>query len=108
MLSSCYSTYTYVSNVVNEPMIDKKDEVQAAGYVSFNHAELQTAYAPTNHLMLMANGYIGIHKQKFSEVGCGYYKHFVNHQFVEILGGYGKGEINVKDESSITIPKIEK
>ena len=97
MISSCYSTYTYVSNVVNEPMIDKKDEIQAAGYVSFNHAELQTAYSPTNHLLLMANGYLGNHRENFSEAGCGYYKHFENGQFIEFIGGYGYGNINVKN-----------
>jgi hypothetical protein len=76
-------------------MPEEKGEIQAAGYISWNHAEAQTAYALSNHFEIMANAFWSISpfindgKRTFFEGGLGYYSKIREHQYVELFCGYG-------------------
>lgn len=106
LLSSCATVY--FPNAHNAPMFSKKGEFQSSATVGVGFtADVQTAYAVSNHVGVMVNGqwaftapdansYNG--NNLFGEAGIGYYTHFKNLYF-DIWGGYGGGKINVYDST---------
>jgi hypothetical protein len=84
-------------------MFSEKGEFQATASVSMaTEYNLQTAFAITNHLGIMANGMYANHnntsqhhksEQRFSEVALGYYLN-KNKFYFDIWSGYGLGQAN--------------
>ncbi|HRC89903.1 MAG TPA: hypothetical protein PK910_07795, partial [Bacteroidales bacterium] len=83
IINSCAPAY--VPNVLNAPMLTNKNEVQAAVYIGTSGFDPQIAWAPTNHIGVMANASFmnstsdsteNYHKHNFFEFGAGYYTAF--------------------------------
>lgn len=55
-LGGCqYSNYTYVQTPLNVPDLKKRGDAQADVYVTVKGIDLQTSYAVSNHIAVMAN-----------------------------------------------------
>ena len=122
--SSCYHVY-YAPNNANIPLLSHKGEAKINGLYStgwnseFNGGELQLAYAATDHVGVMINGFAAGKSEMVSDIelmsdfgpspggqiekGYGSYFEFAGGYFnslrnkkliVEIYGGYGIGRVN--------------
>ncbi|MCD4770265.1 MAG: hypothetical protein K8R35_08870 [Bacteroidales bacterium] len=102
----------YVPNVVNSPLLSNKGEVQTAIYGGTSGFDPQLAYAVTDNIGIMLNGSFqdqtsdttdNFHKHQFVELGAGYYKKISEIYRIEVFGGFGLGELQAYDESSIFV-----
>jgi hypothetical protein len=107
LCSSC--AVVYFPNTRNAPMFSGKGEFQASVSTGLG-SNLQTAYAITNHIGIMANGmsttrnmtfYGGQHQ--YGEFGIGYYQNIKTKKveslfYADVFGGYGKGNVDVYDD----------
>ncbi|MGZ5242964.1 MAG: hypothetical protein ACXWEY_12250 [Bacteroidia bacterium] len=111
-LSSC-SHYFYIPNSHNVPLFQQKGEVRAStAFITDNDAkEAQIAYAITDKIGIMANGfyvpfaedYIGNDGSGYLiEGGAGYFAKLNRRLVFEAYGGYGAGNVqNVYYQSNI-------
>jgi hypothetical protein len=83
----------YVPNMRNATLFEKKGDFKATAYL-VRSAEVQTAYALSNHFAVMANGAITWDPKppyfRYGELGAGYFTK-VNQLNLEFFGGYGIG-----------------
>lgn len=98
MLSSC--SPEYIPNMVNSPMLSNQGEFQATIATGTSNFDVQTAFAITDNIGIMANGSYGnetsdstddYHKHLFFEGGIGYYDKIGDKGRYEIYGGFGTG-----------------
>jgi hypothetical protein len=97
-LSSCG---IYRQNVINAPLFQEKGQTQISGHKSFNGLEGQLAFAPTNHIAILANycdlgeyktsGNNYIDRHNFKEIGAGLYKTTAKGNIHEIFLLVGNG-----------------
>ncbi|MBP7731735.1 MAG: hypothetical protein KA114_08885 [Bacteroidales bacterium] len=108
IINSCAPAY--VPNVLNAPMLTNKNEVQAAVYIGTSGFDPQIAWAPTNHIGVMANASFmnstsdsteNYHKHSFFEFGAGYYTAFGERFKFETFGGAGFGKISALYENDL-------
>ncbi len=116
LLSSCTHSY-YAPNTHMVPMFEKKGELIVTGAVGATNnyldyiglvdysdfietLEFQGAYALTDNIGIIANGYYGdsgegaeYSKGYFFEAGAGYYKPLDNLFVFETYGGFGFGNV---------------
>jgi len=100
---------SYVPNVINTPLLNNKNEIQASVYGGTSGFDPQLAYAITNNIGVMLNGSFenrsdttnDFHKHNFVELGVGYFNKFNNNGIFEFYGGYGFGKLQVKYEDGI-------
>lgn len=137
--TSCHHVY-YAPNTANMPLLSHKGETRINGLYStgwnseFNGGELQLAYAATDHMGVMINGFTGGKSEMVSDIelmsdfgpspggqmekGHGSYLEFAGGYFnslrnknfiVEIYGGYGFGRVhNEYGPSQLTQTNISK
>jgi hypothetical protein len=99
VFSSCSSIY--MPNVPNTPMLASKGEFHGGGHLSLKgNLSLNSAYAISDHIGIMANGSIisserkkKDFKQNLLEGAIGYFDTFGpnNDRIFEVYGGYGIG-----------------
>lgn len=133
LLVSCNHKY-YAPNTANMPLLSEKGEARVNGQYTtgfssgFNGGELQLAYAVSNHLGIMLNGFTGSKSEivtdwgpfpgpdtkekgygSYFEVGSGYFKNLANNFVVEVYGGFGFGSVtNDYDQGSLSKVKLRK
>ncbi len=90
----------YIPNAVNVPLLSNQGQFQGSVYSGTSGYDIQTSYALTGNLGLMANGSFysntedstgDYSKRNFWEGGAGYYKVFGGAGRFETYGGYGQG-----------------
>jgi hypothetical protein len=91
----------YIPNTRNVPLFKEGGEFQAAVYGTTGGADVQAAYALSDHVALMGNYSYGSKKVKtpleytrknsFAELGLGYFK-VKRHSRFELFAGYGMGQ----------------
>lgn len=103
-LNSC-KTPSYVPNVINTPLFQKKGQFNAAIHTSNSGANPQLAYAVTDHFGLMLNGSFldkgfepNYFKHSLVELGGGYFTSIDKAGKFEIYAGYGLGKVKGHDE----------
>jgi len=83
----------YVPNARHATLFEKKGEYKATAY-ALQVADVQLAYAVSNHVAIMANGATNIARSfpefRFGELGIGYFTKAKEFN-VEFFGGYGAG-----------------
>lgn len=100
-LTSCSTLYR--PNTVNVPLFKEKNEFLVNAGASSNGANLQAAYAVTEHFAVMANGSFynanittptGISRieNNFGEIGLGYFSNLGQDIIGEIYSGFGMGK----------------
>lgn len=95
--TSCH--VLYVPNNFNSPLLRNKGDGQANFAFGASGFDLQTAYAITDHLGVMANGqlllstsYDTIKEQRtLAEIGLGFTERYSDKGMFEIFGGIGTG-----------------
>lgn len=98
----------YVPNTRNVPLFKQSGEFQAAVFATTGGADVQAAYAVSDHVAVMGNyshgsvnksSPLGDYKKKnsFGEVGLGYYK-VKRHSRFELFAGYGLGKATSYDQ----------
>ncbi|MDF2457405.1 MAG: hypothetical protein K0R51_3398 [Cytophagaceae bacterium] len=103
-LNSCqYSNYTYVQTPLNVPDLKKRGDAQADIYVSVKGIDLQTSYALSHHLAMMANANYNFlalnqgHKASTNtfamDVAAGYFNSKNKNTF-SLYAGLGVGDIS--------------
>ena len=99
LVYSCAPAYT--PNTVNAPLFSSQNEVQFAITTGTSGIDAQTGYAPTDHIGVILNGSYAnrsdsgnYHKHNFIEFGGGYYSRMGEHGRLELLGGYGMGNVD--------------
>lgn len=100
----------YVPNVVNTPLLSNKKEIQASLYSGVSGFDLQSAYALTDHIGIMANGSFinnrndsleNFRKHNFGELGVGYFSKIGNNGRFEVFSGYGTGKVQAEFENNL-------
>jgi len=90
----------YVPNTRNVPLFKESGEFQAAVFATTAGADVQAAYAITDHVAVMGNYSRGslketspdyTRKNSFGELGLGYYR-VKRHSRLEVFAGYGIGK----------------
>lgn len=98
----------YIPNTRNVPLFKQSGEFQATVFATTGGADVQAAYAVTDHIAAMGNYSYGsikktykitptspgeeyTRKNSFGEIGLGYFKVKRNSR-LEVFGGYGIGE----------------
>ncbi len=103
LFSSCAPAY--IPNVVNTPLLSNKGEVQVALNSASSGFDPQVAVALTDHIGIMVNGSFknsdsdssdNFHKHNFGEIGIGRHRKFQNVGRIEIFGGYGYGDVDIR------------
>ncbi len=106
LFPSCRTLYK--PNAVNVPMLQEKREAKI--YVGNNN--LQVAYAVTNHVGLMLNGYYEAGKVNhdngdyiktkgyLGEIGAGYFMPFQNKALFEVYAGGGMGQVSISERAT--------
>lgn len=98
----------YVPTVINQPLFKEKGDFKAALHGGISGWDLQSAYALTDHIGIMAQGSIenynseendNYHHHLFGEVGGGYFKTIGPFGRFETYAGAGLGKINVLNGS---------
>lgn len=96
---SCAPAYT--PNTVNVPLFSSQNEVQFAITTGTSGIDAQTGYAPTDHIGVILNGSYAnrsdsnnYHRHNFIECGGGYYTKMGSNGRLELLGGYGMGNVD--------------
>lgn len=83
----------YVPNARQATLFEKKGDFKASAY-ALQVADVQVAYAVSNHLAVLANGATNLTKDfpsfKFGELGVGYFTKAKEFN-IEFFGGYGLG-----------------
>ena len=101
-LTSCRTVYA--PNALNVPLLQEKGEVKAT--VATNN--LQVAVALSDHIGVMANGYVNAYKSddksfrnngKGAEVGVGYFAQTEHRIIYEAYGGIGLYNVKMKEEN---------
>jgi hypothetical protein len=93
----------YIPNTVNAPLFKSKGELMVSGFGGTNGYDVQFAYAPIDHMVIMANGAYqskdydsnslkDYHKHFFGEIGAGYFTELGEKARFECIGGYGFGQ----------------
>jgi len=93
----------YIPNTVNAPLLKGKGELMVSGFGGTNGYDVQLAFAPTDHMAVIANGSYqeknydsnsvkDYHKHYFGEIGAGYDTKLGERARFECLGGYGFGQ----------------
>jgi hypothetical protein len=104
ILTGCAHNY-YVSSIQNVPLFRERNEFHLAGSYSIGDesesGELQTSYAITNHLGIMAN-YMKTKSGSFSkkdfvtginyDIGIGYFRPIGKIAVLEVYSGYGRNK----------------
>jgi hypothetical protein len=101
VFSSCTTTL-YTSNTVNTPLLKQQGEVQ----ISATPNDLQTAFAVTDHVGIMANGFYRTYKKdnyqhtgQLFEVGVGkYHPRIFDLLIFETYTGVGLGKVYKQQE----------
>jgi|AntAceMinimDraft_17_1070374.scaffolds.fasta_scaffold00582_17 hypothetical protein len=102
-MSGC-THYYYAPNMHNVPLFKEKNEVRMLFARSsgdeFEGTEIQGAYAITNNIGVMANGFLadGQYENNYGkgylvEIGTGYFKPLDKKVVFETFGGIGKGYV---------------
>lgn len=111
-LYSCVPAYT--PNMVNTPLFSSQNEAQLALGTGTSGVDLQTGYAPTDHIGVIVNGSfanrsdsINFHKHSFVEFGGGYYSAMGKHGRFEALGGYGLGNVDARFKNGIFDSRVK-
>jgi len=100
-LQACRTVYA--PNAVNNPLLQEKGELKAL--VAVNN--LQAAYAVTDHIGIMANGYYNSftsddkqfhNKGHAFEIGAGYFKPMANRLTFEVYGGGGMFRVSMDED----------
>jgi hypothetical protein len=128
-LSSCYHVY-YSPNTPNVTQLTEKNEVRInAGIISglesdFSGGDLQLAYAPTQNVGVMVNGFTASRAEstyngrfekgsgKYGEFGIGYFGTFDKNKewTFEVYGGVGGGTVSndygMSESSKVSINKL--
>lgn len=105
-LSSC-SHYFYIPNSHNVPLFQEKGEMRAfvCKNGDFDGREIQTAYAVTDHIGIMANGFYVPFAEDYEgndgsgyliEGGAGYFTKLKRRWSFETYAGYGAGNVQNK------------
>lgn len=98
----------YVPTVINQPLFTGKGDFKASLHGGISGWDLQSAYALTDHIGVMAMGSFedfksdendDYHKHLFGEVGGGYFNTLGPFGRLEVYGGGGIGKINVQNGS---------
>lgn len=98
----------YVPTVINQPLFKEKGDFKASLHGGISGWDLQSAYAVTDHIGIMAQGSFenfnsdetdNYHHHIFGEVGGGYFKALGEFGRLEAYGGAGIGKINVLNGS---------
>lgn len=98
----------YVPTVINQPLFAEKGDFRASLHGGISGWDLQSAYALTDHIGIMAQGSFenynsdesdNYHHHAFGEVGGGYFKTMGPFGRLEAYGGAGIGKINVLNGS---------
>jgi len=107
----------YIPNAVNVPLLSNQGQFSGAVQAGTNGYDLQTSYALTPQLAVMANGSIYSaegestgtkQKRSFGEGGLGYYTAFSGSGRLEIFSGYGQGLSSYVDDFDFFGPqKVE-
>jgi hypothetical protein len=84
LLEGCAVRSVYVPTVPNTQLFDQRKQLQLNGYIGTNHAEVQAAGNPVNHLTLGLNTSLG--------TGLSIYEGFAG------LYGYSKGDLKWRYE----------
>ena len=83
----------YVPNARNATLFEQKGEYKATAYL-LQTADVQLAYAVSNHIGVMANGAMNVNsnfsRYRFGEMGIGYFTKIKDYN-IEFFGGYGLG-----------------
>lgn len=104
-LSSCRTVYA--PNALNVPLLQEKGEVKAT--IATNNIQLATAV--TEHVGLMANGYLNTYKSddktfknngKGAEIGIGYFGHTDQRITYEAYAGAGLYNVKMKENTTKT------
>jgi hypothetical protein len=109
LLNSC-KTPSYVPNVINTPLFQKKGQFNAAIHASHSGGNPQLAYAVTDHFGLMLNGSFldtgseeSFMKQTMVELGGGYFTTLDESGKFEIYAGYGLGKVEGHHEGNLGV-----
>jgi len=102
----------YMPNRQNMPLLTKKNEFQGSVSYGVDGANVQGSYAFDEHFAGMINAEMGKNKatnfdgdptgwnkQKFAEIGLGYFKPLGSNGAAEIFAGYGTGKSSVLEYS---------
>lgn len=104
----------YIPNAVNVPLLSNQGQFQGSAYSGTSGYDIQTSYALTGNLGLMANGSFysntddstgNYSKRNFFEGGAGYYKAFGGSGRVEAYGGYGQGTSTYRNSYDLFGPQ---
>ena len=111
LLSSCTS-YEYIAPAVNAPIFTGKGQFEGSFLIGSNGFSLQLAYAPVNHLGIIASGSFKdsespdddtFQKRKSGEFGLGYFLKIKEKFVFEVYGGYGLGSMEGYYNKSVSI-----
>jgi hypothetical protein len=113
---SCAPVYT--PNTVNAPLFEEKGDANLSLTTGTNGVDLQTSYAITEHIGVVANGSFsgregesdtsGFHKHAFGELGGVYYLPIGESGRFEILGGFGSGNATTISHYNFFGPRKKK
>lgn len=95
----------YTPNAVHQPMLTQKGEARLSGGLALGDQtqgiDIQTAYAVSNKIGLMVNGFITNADGKYDkrggwlvEAGVGRYKKLGKWGYADVYGGLGRGQVN--------------
>ncbi len=96
----------YIPNQVNAPLLTGQNEIQVAGSIGSNGADVQAAYAVTDEIGVMANfsaqkkgesSSSDYHKHMFKEIGLGYQTPMGRNGVFDIYAGVGSGTSSSRD-----------
>lgn len=113
ILTSCVTLYK--PNTIHSPLLKEQGDLNATGSIGFSGTglyNLQVAYAPTNHLGIIANGMYHLRSVSssdstveklnmiFGEVGAGYFKKLGTEEnlLFQVYGGSGMGRTSDRME----------
>jgi hypothetical protein len=100
----------YVQNVVNNPLLTNKGEIQLAVNTDIAGIDPRFAYLLSNRIGVMLNGSFAnrisdttnnFHKHKFMEIGSGYYTHIGARGKFETLSGVGSGTVQANYKNNL-------
>ncbi len=101
LLNSCATTM-YTSNTTNVPLLKEKGEIK----LNVTQNDLQVAFAFTDHIGVMANGFYKNYKASdnykhnggLGELGVGYMLNHKDHLIVETFVGGGLGKVYKQEQ----------
>lgn len=108
-LSSCYTT-SFLPQTHNVPLFTKENQIRINPSHSFRTFDLQLAYAPINHLGIIANTHL-TSRYNMTELGFGGFQSYDDKLILETYAGFGlsrfKAEITTHSRTPLGFNPID-